>query len=157
MRRKKGKSRTRRMCRLLRRWMHLTRREEMDPLKALFDALDALKSQLSDADALLKSEYARGFADGVASVSVDPEKKYSQADVDAAVSAAVAPLNEQIAALQAQVDSFDAKIKAALEGEDQRILDLISKEIADLVAGIKPVVVEPPPVEPAPEEPKPEA
>lgn len=119
----------------------------MDPLKALFDALEALKVQLSDASALLKSEYDRGFADGVASVSVDPEKKFSQADLDAAVSAAVAPLQDQIAAMQAQIDGFDARLQGALEGEDQRVLDLISKEIGELVAGIKPAVVPEPPVE----------
>lgn len=73
--------------------------------------VDALSSQAL-ADAAL---YDAGFEDGKASVSsggISPEQE--QADINASVEAAVAPLNDQIAALQlakAEEDALLASVK----------------------------------------------
>ncbi len=86
-------------------------------LKQLADTITALQAQLVDAqaaaDALAKLNYDKGFADGVASVVVDPSKQFSQADLDKAVADAVSPLNDKIVALQAQVDGVPALIAQA--------------------------------------------
>ena len=94
-------------------------------LQGLMGSIAELQAKLQDAEAQLaiekKASYDAGFADGVASVVVDPEKKFSQADLDKAVSDAVLPLQDQVAALQAQVDGLPslvaeevAKVKASL-------------------------------------------
>ena len=94
-------------------------------LQGLMGSIAELQAKLQDAESQLaiekKASYDAGFADGVASVVVDPEKKFSQADLDKAVSDAVLPLQDQVAALQAQVDGLPslvaeevAKVKASL-------------------------------------------
>lgn len=106
----------------------------MDILKLLTDlaaTIEALKSQLVDAqaavDQVAKESYDKGFADGVASVVVPPSDKiYSQAEADALVEAAVAPLKEQVSLLQAQVDGIPAQIEAA-----------VSEAVAKLKADLK--------------------
>lgn len=54
---------------------------------------------------------------------------FSQADLDAAVAAAVGPLNDQVAAMQAQIAGIPDQIHAAVVQED-----------ADLAAKIKPLI-----------------
>jgi uncharacterized small protein (DUF1192 family) len=73
----------------------------------------ALQDAQATADKLVKEAYDKGFADGVASVPPVGEDTtpFSQADIDAAVAAAVAPMNEQIVALQAEVEGLKAQIE----------------------------------------------
>lgn len=57
---------------------------------------------------------------------------YTQADLDAAVASAVAPLNEQVAA-------FPGQIEAAVGAEKARVLDSVKgkiDELVQLVAGL---------------------
>lgn len=105
-------------------------------IKALLDGLAAqialLQAQLVDtqaaADSIAKENYDKGFADGVASVPVGGGS-FTQADIDAAVAAAVQPLNDQVAAMQATIDTIPDQIHAAVLAED-----------ADLAAKIKPLI-----------------
>lgn len=99
---------------------------------AIIAALADLQAKLADVSAFAKEQYDKGFADGVASVVVDPEKKFSQADLDAAVSAAVAPLSEQIAAMQAQLDGVPQMVKDAVLAENARIMQIVKDEELDL-------------------------
>ncbi len=85
-------------------------------LNNLIANINALQLQLADAqvsaDALAKAKFDEGFAAGVASVTGGG---FTQADIDAAVATAVAPLITQVAALQVQVDGIPAQILAAIE------------------------------------------
>lgn len=100
-------------------------------LKDLAASIAALTSQLADAqaaaDAAAKMSYDKGFADGVASVPAGGgDKIYSQAELDAAVTAAVQPLSDQVTALTAQV--------AAMQGQiDQAVADAVAALKADLL------------------------
>lgn len=73
----------------------------------------ALQDAQATADKLVKEAYDKGFADGVASVPPAGEDvtPFSQADLDAAVAAAVGPLNEQIAAMQVELDGLKASVE----------------------------------------------
>ncbi len=86
-------------------------------LNNLIANITALQLQLADAqvsaDALAKAKFDEGFAAGVASVT--PAGGFTQADIDAAVATAVAPLVAQVASLQVQVDGIPAQILAAIE------------------------------------------
>lgn len=95
------------------------------------DIVSAAKAQFAlDQDAAIGtaigSGYDGGFSEGVASVPGNP-------DVDAAVAAAVGPLNDQIAALNAQVASL-----FSADQVHQAVLDEDSK----LAAKIKPILDE---------------
>lgn len=104
---------------------------QMDLVKLLQDlatSIAALTSQLADAqaaaDASAKMAYDKGFADGVASVPPVTDKIYSQAELDAAVAGAVQPLidqvamlNDQVAAMQGQIDQKVAEAVAALKAD----------------------------------------
>jgi outer membrane murein-binding lipoprotein Lpp len=110
---------------------------KMDLIKLLNDlvaSIEALKAQLADAqaaaDALAKTKYDEGFAAGVASV----DKGFTQADLDAAVASAVAPLSEKIAALQSQIDGIPGQIQAAKDEIKAKALELLKTEEADLEA-----------------------
>lgn len=91
-------------------------------LNALKATIDGLQLQLIDAQNALnievKNAYDKGFADGVASMGGEGDAIYTQAELDAAVAGAVAPLNEQIAALNLQMvalqESIQPKIDEAL-------------------------------------------
>jgi flagellar biosynthesis/type III secretory pathway protein FliH len=108
-------------------------------LKALVDAVEAMKVQLADAQAALdqvKAQgfdegkvvgleegkklgfdegYAKGFEDGKASVPpVTGDKIYSQEELDAAVKSAVEPLQAQVTELQAKVDGIPALLEEAV-------------------------------------------
>lgn len=105
----------------------------MEIIKLLQDlaaSVAALQAQLADAqaaaDSIAKEAYDKGFADGVASVPTS-DKLYSQEELDAAIAAAVGPLNEKVAELQAQVDSFPAQI-------DQKVQEAVAALKADLLA-----------------------
>ncbi len=89
----------------------------MDNILKLLNDLQAsisgLQAQLADAQAAVdqvsKEAYAKGFSDGVASVPVS-DKIFSQADMDAALK----PLQDQVASLQAQVDGVPSQIESAV-------------------------------------------
>lgn len=99
---------------------------------SLLDLLNGLVAQLADAqaaaDALAKAKYDEGFAAGVASVQTG----FTQADIDAAVKAAVDPLNAQVALLQASVDGIPAQLEAAKVAVKSAVLDLVKSEELDL-------------------------
>jgi len=88
----------------------------MTLIQNILSNVESLKEQLADANAAIaiekKASYDEGFAAGKVSVNPggDPEVKFTQADIDAAV----APLNEQLAALQTQVDNIPAQIDQAV-------------------------------------------
>ena len=69
--------------------------------------------------------YARGFADG--KNSVDQSKIYTQADLDAAVSGAVAPL-------QSQIDQLNQQVAALQAGMQDQINAAVAKAVADKTA-----------------------
>ena len=106
-------------------------------LNSLVANIAALQAQLVDAqasaDALAKAKYDEGFAAGVASVG-GGEKIYSQAELDAKIAEAVAPLNVKIAELDAKV----AELSAALVAEAGKLVafkaDLLAKYEAQQVA-----------------------
>lgn len=79
-------------------------------LNNLVASIDALKLQLADAQVAAQAQYDKGFADGVASV----QPGFTQADIDAAVAAAVQPLNDSIAALQLQLEGVPAQVASAV-------------------------------------------
>lgn len=105
--------------------------EVLTALVALQAQIDLLKVQGADAAAQLEAEkalsyaqgkadgdkdgyekgkkdgYDLGFADGKASNPEDTTP-FNQADVDAKIAEAVKPLNDQIAALQSQIDELKA-------------------------------------------------
>ena len=111
-------------------------------LTALSSSITALQAQLVDAQAAAKSQYDAGFAAGAASVPVTPpsDKIYSQADLDAAVAAAVAPLQAQVSALQAQVDALPQQIADAVAAAKAELkalaLELVKSEDTDLESKI---------------------
>ena len=82
-------------------------------LNNLVANIAALQAQLVDAqasaDALAKAKYDEGFAAGVASVG-SGDKIYSQAELDAKVAEAVAPLNAKIVELDAKVVALQALV-----------------------------------------------
>lgn len=95
-----------------------------------------LNALLEDIKAKVTEAYNQGVIDGKASVGGG----FTQADIDAAVAVAVAPLNEKVSALQAQVDAFPALIaeavaaakaelkvsfKALIVAEDQHVQDAV--------------------------------
>lgn len=84
-------------------------------LNNLVANIAALQAQLVDAqasaDALAKAKYDEGFAAGVASVG-GGEKIYSQAELDAKIVEAIAPLNVKIAELDAKVLELEAAVLA---------------------------------------------
>jgi flagellar capping protein FliD len=96
-------------------------------LTNLNNALSALQQQLADAQAAAQAQYDKGFADGKASVTGG----FTQADIDAAVKAAVDPLNEQIAAMQSQIDSIPAQIEVARTELKAAVKSLMQAEELD--------------------------
>lgn len=61
------------------------------------------------------------------------QAQFTQADVDAAVAAAVAPVNEQVLALQAQAAQVPDQIHAAILAEDANLAQKI-KPLIDQIA-----------------------
>lgn len=61
------------------------------------------------------------------------QPQFSQADVDAAVQAAVAPLNEQVASLQAQVVAIPEQLHQAALAEDAMLAEKLKVLIDQLV------------------------
>lgn len=95
-------------------------------LQELQSSIGALQAQLLDAqaaaDSIAKENYDMGFAAGVASVPAD-DKIYSQAELDAAVG----PLQEQISALQIQMQDMQNAL-------NQKVADAVAAIKADLLA-----------------------
>lgn len=100
-------------------------------LNALKTTIESLSAQLADTKAALdvqveaaKAEgYAKGFEDGKASVVGGG---FTQADIDAAVAAAIAPLTEKISVLEVQVvalqSEMETKILAGIEAFKAELL-----------------------------------
>lgn len=117
----------------------------MEPILQLFAELkaklDALSVQLADAqaaaDQIAKESYDKGFLDGVASVPPNGDKLYTQAEADALVLAAVAPLTEQVAVLQVQVDGIPALIasEVAKAKEELKALMMAAYDEAQAAEG----------------------
>lgn len=106
-------------------------------LNSLVASIAALQAQLADAqkaaDDLAKVKYDEGFAAGVASVVVS-DKIYSQAELDAKIAEAVAPLNAKIVELDVKV----AELSAAVVAEAGKLVaykaELLAKYEAQQVA-----------------------
>lgn len=92
-------------------------------LNQLQTEIAELQAALADGEAFAKAQYDAGFAAGVASVTA-PDV---QAQIDAAVAAAIEPLNNAIAALQEQVDKIPAIMQAATLAENARVMAIVSE------------------------------
>lgn len=113
----------------------------MDLLQLLQDLianLADLQAKLADAEASLaaakQASFDEGFAAGVASVPVSGDLKFSQADLDAAVAAAVGPLNDQIAAMQAQLDGVPGQIADAVSALKAELAQKYADALVDDIA-----------------------
>lgn len=97
-------------------------------LQGLLSQLSALQAQLADAEAALAAEkkaaYDLGFSEGVASMQSD--KIYSEADLQAKLAEAVLPLQVKI-----------QELEAALVGIDEKVAQEIAKVKAELLAKLK--------------------
>lgn len=61
---------------------------------------------------------------------------FTQADIDAAVAAAVSPLNDQVAALQASVAAFPGQVHDAVLAEDVAVAAKVKPILDQLVAAL---------------------
>lgn len=114
--------------------------ELLNSLPNLLATIEALKAQAADAAALVemekKSSYDLGFADGVKSVPVST-KVYDQAEVDAMIEAAVAPIKADVDAKALEIETLKTKV-AELEAapkvdpEMEAKLDAALKEVEEL-------------------------
>lgn len=96
----------------------------MDIVKLLQDlsaTISSLQLALADAEAaavqIAKENYDKGFADGVASVPppVVSDKIFSQEELDAAVKAAVEPLQARVVELEALVEEIKAGVQPKID------------------------------------------
>ena len=97
-------------------------------LQAILEAIEGLKSQIitlqEEAEAKLaqvaKEEFDKGFAAGVASVTGNGDKIYSQAELDAKVSEevmkAVEPVAAELEASKSQIMALTAELEALKAG-----------------------------------------
>jgi len=84
---------------------------DLTALQNLLAALAAMQQQVVDAQALVDQAYQKGFADGVASVPTPvSEKIYTQEELDAKIQEALFPVNEKVAALEAEVALVPQKV-----------------------------------------------
>lgn len=97
--------------------------------KSDFDAMVVQKDQ--EKVEFGASEYQRGFVDG-GNGSGGGDKIYSQVELDAAVAGAVAPLNEQVMAMQGQIDALNAQLATV----DQRISEAVAARLAEFKAAL---------------------
>ncbi len=104
------------------------------------DSMEDLMKSISDLiSAFVASEkqksndegYQKGLADGSASVGGNPDLKFSQADLDKAVSDAVGPLNDKISAMQIEIDGMPSKIDEAVKAVKADLKDALDKLEAD--------------------------
>ena len=107
-------------------------------LNSLVANIAALQAQLVDAqasaDALAKQKYDEGFAAGVASVPVVPGG-FTQEQVDAAVLAAVEPLQKKVSDLEAKVAELEASVQPKIDAAVAAYkADLLAKYEAQQVA-----------------------
>lgn len=107
-------------------------------LQNLVSTINNLQQQLADAQAAVnqvaQDSYNQGFAAGAASVTPPPSDKiYSQVELDAAVQAAVDPLNQQIMVLNGQIASMQAQIDSI----PQQIADAVNAAMSDYKAQLK--------------------
>lgn len=112
----------------------------MDIIKLLEDlkaTIDGLQSALGDAKAaaeqIAKENYDKGFADGVASVPVDSEKKYTQADLDAAVQAVRDQTSAEVEALRLEI----ANLKSELEQAKRDVAGQIEQAVKSAIQSFK--------------------
>jgi chromosome segregation ATPase len=110
---------------------------------ALFNAfkeqLQSLQAALQDAQAaseqLAQEQYAKGFADGVASVPPPVNDKiYSQEELDQAVRSALAPVEEQVAAMRVQIEGLGQQILELQNNIDSAKADAVAAFKAELLA-----------------------
>jgi len=110
----------------------------LELVKVMVANINTLQSQLQDAQAQIEAvateSYNKGLADGKASMVTDAvtDKLYSQAELDAAVVSAVAPLKEKVAALEVEV----AAVKVELEVAKASVVD-VDAVVAEAVKAVK--------------------
>lgn len=91
----------------------------LEQLVALMASLNALQTQLADAQVALevatKEAYDKGFVDGVASVPVIvADKIYSEEELQVKIQEALLPINEKVAALEIELALVPEKIAAGV-------------------------------------------
>ena len=109
-------------------------------LQGLALKIEELGLALADAqaagDSIAKEAYDKGFADGVASVPppTDDVTPFSQADLDAAVLAAVEPLQAQVSAMQSEMDALKLQVEELQMGIEAAKVDAVAKFKVELAA-----------------------
>ena len=109
-------------------------------LQGLASKIAELQVALQDAqaagDSIAKEAYDKGFADGVASQPppVDDVTPFSQADIDAAVLAAVEPLQSQVSAMQSEMDALKLQVEELQLGIEAAKSEAVSSFKAELLA-----------------------
>lgn len=105
---------------------------------ALQVTITELQAKLAEAETALaeakQASYDEGFAAGAASAQSD--KIYSQADLDAAVASAIAPLEAANADLMVQLDGVKANV-AALEAQLAELTSGLEAKVSEAVAAFK--------------------
>ena len=107
-------------------------------LQGLALKIEELKVALADsqaaADSIAAEAYAKGFADGVASVPppVDDVTPFSQADLDAAVLAAVEPLQAQVSAMQGEMEALKLQVEELQMGIEAAKVEAVASFKAEL-------------------------
>lgn len=88
-------------------------------LQDLVAKMSALQASLVDAQASLevekKASYDEGFAAGVASVPVVTGGGFTQEQVDAAVSAAIAPIQAELDGVKEELEAVKASLQPSID------------------------------------------
>jgi hypothetical protein len=108
-------------------------------LQGLALKIEELSVALSDAqaagDSIAKEAYDKGFADGVASLPPPvSDKIYSQEELDAAVAGAVGPLQEQVSAMQAELESLKVQVSDLQAGLEDAKIEAVAAFKSELLA-----------------------
>lgn len=111
-------------------------------LTAILAAIEALKAQVvaletSQAEKLAqvaKDEYDKGFAAGVASVIPGVDKLYSQAELDAAVVAAVDVVKVELEAVKAEAQAVKLELESLKAGLPQQLAAAKAEVKAEILA-----------------------
>ncbi len=109
----------------------------LNQLPQLLATIEALKAQATEAAALVELEkavsYQAGFEAGVASVPVST-KIYDQAEVDAMVAAAIAPIQLMVEEGKAQIEALKMELEAAKSEIDSKISEAVAAATATFKA-----------------------
>lgn len=111
-------------------------------LTAILAAIEALKAQVvsleqTQAEKLAqvaKEEYDKGFAAGVASVIPGVDKLYSQADLDAAVTAAVDVVKAEMEAVKAEAAAVKLELESLKAGLPAQLAAAKAEVKAEILA-----------------------